>query len=637
MSNKYCNLYKNKYLKYKNKYSSLKNILGGNKKKKEDFFKYNKELILVNRQKVEKWKEDLKSINIFIEYTINDDIVDGSKIFINNLSIKKNKDTLQESIYKILQTLKDFNITGDLNLSYNELQTLPENFCSIKVGGDLNLSYNELQTLPENFHHIEIGGNLNLSNNLLEILPNSFGYINIQGTLNLMHNNIKTLPESFSNIKLNNTTNDAVEHNLLLDFNQLESLPESFGSIKVDGNMSLSNNLLKTLPEDFGSIKVDGNMSLSNNLLKTLPEGFGNIEVGGNLYLDNNLLKILSKDFENITVGGNLYLDNNLLKTLPEDRENSQPGRTLVNLFNDNVIRERFKWVKGKLFLTKNYIKIMPKICKKKERCELDNHINTRDDKNIKCNVCGTIKKIEECVQCAICKVVWYCSEKCEISSWTNHSIVCNNVINTTFIVVAHGVLENKKPTIINNKNMNIITLNDIGTTLYFDDMHELLIQMYTDKYSLFENNDKDIIKTDSGKDFERKFKRRNPDKYNHINLLNRSEEQIENLNNLYLEFSDERPEIAQDIKITCIKKHENNKLEINDKYSYNLFNKKNIYLDDMINKIVEIERNINNNRGHITFILNVCRGFIKKKGKEYVNKLMRQNSNKTKEGTTPQ
>ena len=51
MSNKYCDLYKNKYLKYKNKYSSLKNILGGSKKKK-DFFKYNEELILVNRQKV---------------------------------------------------------------------------------------------------------------------------------------------------------------------------------------------------------------------------------------------------------------------------------------------------------------------------------------------------------------------------------------------------------------------------------------------------------------------------------------------------------------------------------------------------------------------------------------------------------
>ena len=44
------------------------------------------------------------------------------------------------------ESLGDLTLSGDLDLSSNELSTLPESFGSITIGGNLILSYNRLDT-----------------------------------------------------------------------------------------------------------------------------------------------------------------------------------------------------------------------------------------------------------------------------------------------------------------------------------------------------------------------------------------------------------------------------------------------------------------------------------------------------------
>lgn len=66
-------------------------------------------------------------------------------------------------------------VKGDLNLSYNNLQRLPESFKNITVLCNLNLSYNKLKTLPESFKNIKVSCDLNIQFNSNRDFNNKFG------------------------------------------------------------------------------------------------------------------------------------------------------------------------------------------------------------------------------------------------------------------------------------------------------------------------------------------------------------------------------------------------------------------------------------------------------------------------------
>ncbi len=133
----------------------------------------------------------------------------------------------------------------------------------VEVEGLLDLSYRQLNSLPESFGNLKIGGILNLSFNKLNSLPESFGNLKIGGSLNLSFNKLNSLPESFGNLKIGG--------GLFLGRNQLNSLPESFGNLKIGGHLYLHNNQLNSLPESFGNLKIGGYLHLHNKQLNSLP------------------------------------------------------------------------------------------------------------------------------------------------------------------------------------------------------------------------------------------------------------------------------------------------------------------------------------------------------------------------------
>ena len=505
-----------------------------------------------------------------------------------------NKANVQKwvSIYNTIYNI-DYEIKDDIKYNFNKTYNISHLIITIKEKDMFKLETKNFQLLYS-LANFNIIGDLILGNNNFKILPENFGNIVVGKNLVLTNNQLETLPESFGNIKIGGS--------LILDDNKLEILPDNFGSINVGGNLELSYNYLQTLPDSFGSINIVDNLYLNNNQLQTLPDSFGNINIGGDLYLNNNLLKILPINFGNIRCN-KLNLSNNLLKILPINYTNFSNVKNI--LLNNNYFIER-------PFIKTTYTYDNQKL------------ETTNNKKN-----CSFCKHFLNCKKCAICKVDCYCDINCEINAWTNHSIVCNDIINTTFIIVAHGRLIDEIPNIINKENMNIITLNTIGKSM-FESTLDNLINIYTSGEYLFEDNDKNISKrSESGDLFNDMYK----DKKD-VKLSNRSYNEIKYLNNVSLEFYDnEFKDLEKKIKIYCFKKHRNGKLEIDNKYEYNTFNYKKINLDNVINKIVNIERYGNKNIGHITFIINVCRGFPKSRNKQIskiVNNLMRSNSDAT-------
>ena len=590
--------YQNKFLKSKNKYLDFKKILGGTKSRSS----------VLNQTGLNNWERYYNSLNFFsIKYDIFNNIkYNKTKQYnVSNLFIKIGYAIPSKiHITKFLESLRDFNITGNLTFEDITIETLPDLFCDIIIGGNLNLSHNQLETLPKKFGNMSVRGDLNLSHNQLTTLPKSFGNISVYGDLFLNHNKLKTLSKNFENIYITGDLN--LSHNQLKQLpninkiyiegkfnlfkNQLYEFPNNFNNIYVN-DLNLGENNLRELLENFGNVRkfiCEGDLNLSYNLLKVLPQNFGEIHVDGDLNLSYNLLKILPTDFKN--VGKKILLNNNYIIS-------AQPP--------DNCVRKKIQ---------KNY-------------CHLDNQTIEGLESYKECSNC---KQIKTCKKCAICKNEWYCSENCEKKEWfqnqgNSHRHMCNNIINTTFIISAHGEMKYSETPIKDTNNMSIITLSLLGKNSNFL-LSEPLIDIYTNNNSLFNNNDKTLTHTEHGGTFYNDYKNSLE-----VNLMNRLNEENKKFNNISLHFIDKRPNIAEKIRIHCFKKRENKNIEIIDNYLYDVYNNKIADSVDIINDIVNNERQFNNNRGHITFIFIACRGLS---NVENENKIMRVNSVKTKMNT---
>ena len=110
----------------------------------------------------------------------------------------------------------------------------------------LDLSNNQLSSLPESLGNLNNLIWLDLSNNQLSSLPKYLGNLNNLIWLYLGYNQLSSLSESLGN--LNNLTW------LYLEYNQLSSLPESLGNLTGLIGLGLGKNQLSNLPESLGNL-----------------------------------------------------------------------------------------------------------------------------------------------------------------------------------------------------------------------------------------------------------------------------------------------------------------------------------------------------------------------------------------------
>jgi len=197
-----------------------------------------------------------------------------------------------------------------LNLSNNLLIALPPEVGTLTNLNTLVLNDNSLTSLPDELTNLTDLSGLHLANNNFTTFPTQIGSLVNLDLLGLIGNNLATLTSDIGN--LTNLTR------LDLNDNQLTSLPAEIGNLTKLDNLYLYNNNLTALPPEIGNLTKLYYISLSNNNLETLPPEFGNLITLNSLFLEssNNFMS-LPDEIGNLTYLVHLEIENNQLTELP--------------------------------------------------------------------------------------------------------------------------------------------------------------------------------------------------------------------------------------------------------------------------------------------------------------------------------
>ena len=220
-----------------------------------------------------------------------------------------------------------------LDLSNNQLTTVPEAIGSLSALTTLVLRSNQLTMLPKTIGNLTALTWLDLSYNQLTMLPEMIGNLSVLTWLDIHSNRLTTLPEAIDRLtaltsldlegnKLTTLPNEIGHLNALtelnLENNQLTMLPEKIGNFNVLNLLLLANNRLTALPETIGNLTALTTLDLHSNQLSTIPEEIGNLSVLTTLYLSNNRLTTLPETISNLSLLTTLHLSSNRLTNLPE-------------------------------------------------------------------------------------------------------------------------------------------------------------------------------------------------------------------------------------------------------------------------------------------------------------------------------
>ncbi|MDZ8109997.1 MAG: COR domain-containing protein [Nostoc sp. DedQUE12a] len=146
----------------------------------------------------------------------------------------------------------------------------------------LDLSNNQLSSLPPEICQLSSLKTLDLSNNQLSSLPPEICQLSSLETLDLNNNQLSSLPPEIC--QLSSLTE------LYLDNNQLSSLPPEFSQLSSLTRLDLDNNQLSSLPPEICQLSSLETLYLQDNQLSSLPPEICQLSSLTLLYLDNNPL-----------------------------------------------------------------------------------------------------------------------------------------------------------------------------------------------------------------------------------------------------------------------------------------------------------------------------------------------------------
>lgn len=219
-------------------------------------------------------------------------------------------DLSKQQLSTLPNTIGQLTTLSSLDLHYNRLASFPVSIAQLTRLTKLDLHDNQLASLPESIGQLASLTSLNLWDNQLASLPASIGQLTQLASLNLGKNKFTSVPESLG------------QHTQLewlnLGKNQLTSLPRSIGQLTLLTVLRVVKNKLASLPESIGQLASLTELHLSNNELASLPESIGKLTSLTKLYLLNNELTTLPECVGKLTSLTELHLSSNQLITLPE-------------------------------------------------------------------------------------------------------------------------------------------------------------------------------------------------------------------------------------------------------------------------------------------------------------------------------
>uniref|UniRef100_A0AAV2L2B3 P53-induced death domain-containing protein 1 n=1 Tax=Knipowitschia caucasica TaxID=637954 RepID=A0AAV2L2B3_KNICA len=143
------------------------------------------------------------------------------------------------------------------------LTALPDSMSALCFLTHLDLSFNQLSSLPSCILHLPALSSLVLCHNRLSALPPDMDQLSSLTFLSLMGNQLVSLPQSVGQLKALQT--------LDVSYNLLHILPDETGSLESLVKFELSHNKLKELPESMGLLLSLRELVINSNDLRVIP------------------------------------------------------------------------------------------------------------------------------------------------------------------------------------------------------------------------------------------------------------------------------------------------------------------------------------------------------------------------------
>ncbi|ATP56043.1 hypothetical protein CPT03_06010 [Pedobacter ginsengisoli] len=225
----------------------------------------------------------------------------------------------------------------------------------------LDLSYNNLQRIPEEIANIKnLKALLVSGNQLKDISKLRWANLTTLESLDLSQNQITQFPEGVQYLH-------RLKH-LFFSRNKITSFPAlDMGKYQLK-KLSVDNNPLQNLPANIDRYQDLQELSASKCGLESLPNGIGNLKQLEDLYVDGNNLKTLPKGLANNLNLHNLNLNNN--SKMDEQSicnvvfANAKKQPLIVNLANTGlkILPADAPWEKLELILdlSNNQLKTLP-------------------------------------------------------------------------------------------------------------------------------------------------------------------------------------------------------------------------------------------------------------------------------------
>ncbi|GBE92899.1 COR domain-containing protein [Nostoc cycadae] len=240
-----------------------------------------------------------------------------------------------EELLQIIEQAAKEKVT-ELDLSNNQLSSLPPEICQLSNLSWLLIHNNQLSNLPLEICELAGLTLLGLDNNQLSSLPPEIGQISNLISLSLGGNQLGSLPPEIG--QLANLT-DLYLHN-----NQLGSLPPEIGQLANLTELYLDNNQLGSLPPEIGQLANLTGLYLENNQLGCLPPEIGQLANLTELSLDKNQLRSLPPEIGQLDNLTRLYLSNNPL-TSPPPEIVEQGTHAILTYLREKLEDSQRQWV----------------------------------------------------------------------------------------------------------------------------------------------------------------------------------------------------------------------------------------------------------------------------------------------------
>ncbi len=225
-----------------------------------------------------------------------------------------------------------------LNLSDNQLTSVPPEIVKLTNLTDINLSHNQLTSLPPEITKLTSLRKLRIHRNQLTSLPPEISELANLVTLGLTSNQLTSLPSEI--IKLVNLTD------LSLNINKLITLPKEIANLTNLTSLSLNSTKLTSLSPEIAKLINLSELVLSVNQLTSLPPEIVKLTNLIHLDLRDNQLTSLPPEIVKLTNLTYLNINGNQLPIPPETLANPRDVKAIFAALAGMVSGERLNEAK---------------------------------------------------------------------------------------------------------------------------------------------------------------------------------------------------------------------------------------------------------------------------------------------------